>query len=237
MYIVDFKNERSAECVSLNQRGRLFMAIIRQGVLGPFSGKAGAVIGVAKNGVGSIRGLSVSHKDANTEEQKEQRRLFKLVQNIIWAIRPYLKRGYKKYDRKQSPYNAFTKLVLDDCLTLEGETRTIDFSKVKVTNGTLTAMKYAKVSQESGKFVFTWPFKEENESEIDGTDHVMPLVYNIDKNEAEYSIRRNNRSSLTAEVEVPDYWKGDKVVVYLGVKDLKSKNGGPSVYLGEFTIV
>lgn len=45
------------------------MGKIYQGILGPFSGKVGTVVGSIRKGQGYMRGLAASKKDARTESQ------------------------------------------------------------------------------------------------------------------------------------------------------------------------
>ena len=66
------------------------MGKIYQGILGPFSGKVGTVVGSIRKGQGYMRGLAASKKDARTESQLAQRAKFAITQKLLKGITPYL---------------------------------------------------------------------------------------------------------------------------------------------------
>ena len=73
------------------------MGKVIQGILGPFSGKVGTVVGSVINGKGYMRGLSTSHKDAKTIRQKSQRLKFKLAQQLVSPASDFIKIGCLLY--------------------------------------------------------------------------------------------------------------------------------------------
>ena len=55
------------------------MGTIKQGILGPFSGKVGTVIGSFWKGIAVMRGIAPSITDAKSYAQLEQRANFKVI--------------------------------------------------------------------------------------------------------------------------------------------------------------
>jgi len=62
------------------------MGKIKQGILGGFKGKVGAVIGASWNGIAYMRGLAQSHKNPKTAAQLKQRAFFKEVQDLVGQL-------------------------------------------------------------------------------------------------------------------------------------------------------
>lgn len=224
----------------MEQRRNIFilsnMGKIKQGILGPFSGTVGSVVGIARSGNGYMRGKAISFKDANSQEQQVQRGIFKTAQSMVLSIKPYLEQGYKNRKVTQSPYNAFVQDLFSDAVDKEAAQPSIDYSKLKVTTGTLRKIDDPSVTQSDGKLVISWQFDESNQKGVNGSDYVMPLIYNPDKEDSEFSLTSFTRSDNMAEVKLPSYWKGDKVVAYVGVTGEDGKNASRSIYLGEFTV-
>lgn len=77
------------------------MGKVIQGILGPFSGKVGTVVGSVINGKGYMRGLSTSHKDAKTKRQVAQRLKFKLGMQLVAPATEFIKIGYRNFAAKQ----------------------------------------------------------------------------------------------------------------------------------------
>ena len=84
------------------------MGKIYQGILGPFSGKVGTVVGSIRKGQGYMRGLAASKKDARTESQLAQRAKFAITQKLLKGITPYLRVGYRGNTDTATPYNVAT---------------------------------------------------------------------------------------------------------------------------------
>lgn len=68
----------------------IFMAIVKNGILGPGSGKVGPVVMVQRNGKAYLRAVETSRKNPNTEAQQKQRDFYKDVVDFLTPIRNYM---------------------------------------------------------------------------------------------------------------------------------------------------
>jgi hypothetical protein len=213
------------------------MGVIKMGVLSPVSGKVGPVIGSKWKNVQYLRGLATSYKDANTEKQKSQRTLFKSVISFLQPIKGYLKVAYKSIETNMTAYNTASKRILNSCVATDDDGAHIDYSKVLVSTGNQPMLNEVTVTCSSGKLKFTWSDESEYfEEEISPEDHVMPLAYNITKQQATYLTKKFTRKEQIGEVKLPNSWTGDRIVVYVGTRDQESGVASNSVYLGEFVV-
>lgn len=85
------------------------MGVIKQGILGGFTGKTGPVIGSTWKGITYMRGIAVSYNNPNTEAQQVQRGKFKLMAQTIKPITPLINIGFKNYAVQMTCRNAAMK--------------------------------------------------------------------------------------------------------------------------------
>ena len=75
------------------------MAIIKQGILGGFSGKIGNVVGGSWKGINYMRVLT-KPSNPNSEKQVNQRTKFTTALSFLQPITPFLRVGYKLFTAK-----------------------------------------------------------------------------------------------------------------------------------------
>ena len=203
------------------------MGTIKQGILGGFSGRVGTVIGSSWKSVNYMRAMAISISNPKTEKQQLQRGKFLKAISFLKTITPFVRIGYKGYEWKQSAFNAAMSYVMKNAMASNG---TVDYSKVLVTHGSLTAAMNATVNVEGDKVSYTW---QDNSGTGDAKtmDTAMLLVYNKDKREAIYDMNAATRSDTKAELTLPSNWSGNALAVYLSFCNEDSKSVANSVCL------
>ena len=211
------------------------MATIKQGILGGFSGKVGAVVGGTWKGISFMRGLTQNVKNPRTEKQVGQRTKFSLAIEFLQPMTAYVRTGYKTYANGQTGFNAAMSHVLKNAITGTYPDYSIDFQAVYVSRGSLVPAKNAAATVSGGKISMTWT---DNSGEGDAleTDVAMPLVFNKDKKQVVYSTSAASRGDTTLELDLPADWVGDSVEAYLGFMSDDGQRVSNSVYLGEETV-
>ena len=81
------------------------MGIIKQGVIGGFSGMVGNVIGASWKGIAYMRIRPVSVANPKTDAQLDQRMRFTVTLRFLQPLTQFLKIGFKNYAVKMSPFN------------------------------------------------------------------------------------------------------------------------------------
>ena len=84
-----------------------------------------------------IRSKAFEPKDANTVSQKAQRASFKLIVDAYESFGGITDTSFPKRAENQSPFNAFVAANLPEAIDKTGATPVIDYSKLKLSNGTL----------------------------------------------------------------------------------------------------
>lgn len=198
------------------------MGSINQGILGGFSGKVGTVIGFVRNGIAFMRGLALSHTDANSTAQQQQRAKFSLVIKFLHPLTSLLRTSFKTADSRLSGFNAALSYNMEHAIKGLYPAFEIDYSKVLVCRGSLPgALNPEAVSVQAGQIDFTWD-NNDWDAGTDPSDKVVLVVYNAIKQKSVSVIGTATRASGSQSVTLPNIFSGDEVQCYIG---FTNKNG------------
>lgn len=190
------------------------MATYKNGIMGPFNGKVGTVVGYMWNGKYCMRAYNRNVKNPRTEAQMEHRRMFKqevqLAAKMRWAVGTTMREAAR--EAGLTAYNLFVK-VNQPAFGMEGGRLLVDYSalvlsmgdvaQVAVTGMEWTADNVLNVSYDRGLGR--------------SYDHVYLYVYVSDLGEGFLSApayRRDKRIVLA----LPDSFVGHEAHVYLMVQ-------------------
>ncbi|MBE9600738.1 DUF6266 family protein [Pedobacter sp. MC2016-24] len=148
------------------------MGIIKQGVLGGFANKTGAVVGAYHRGQDTIRALPRKTNKAPTQVQKDQRFKFALVTGIISRIDSLVDVGYALPGSKiTTAVNEAVKYHLTNAVAGVSPNFTFDYTKLRFSTGNLEMAQSVLVdSIAASKVKFSWDHVEQDSKKIDGTD-------------------------------------------------------------------
>ena len=207
------------------------MGTIKQGILGPFSGKVGTVVGGTWKGINYMRSIAQNIKNPRTEGQQTQRSKFSLSLALLKPLTAYIRTGFKAYANKQTAFNSAMSYILKNAISGAYPDFSLDFEKVLVSRGNLAQAANASATAKTGYVEIHWTYNGEGSA----TDFAMPLAFNKDNGEAVFSTCAATRSAQTLNLNTPDEWAGSKIVVYLGMISADGTNVANSLYFGEFT--
>ena len=213
------------------------MAIIKQGVLGAFSGKVGTVIGTSWKGIAIIRGIAASIANPRTPAQLEQRARFSLVGKFLRTLTAFLRIGFKSAALKMSAFNAAMAYNVKNAVTGIYPDLDLDYTKLRVTQGNLPgALNPAAVSVVAATVDFTW---EDNslDAETMANDKVVLLVYNPSKGQSVNAIGNMTRVDGAQSVVVPDSFSGDEVQCYISFINANESVVSDSLYVGSVLVL
>lgn len=190
------------------------MGTIKQGILGDISGKVGNVVGYHRNGKNHVRVKAEKVKNPRTKEQQAQRSKFTVALAFLKAVNPFIRMGYRNYAQGRSAYNVAMSYLMKRAVTERGEEAVLDFERAMVSIGFLMPATGASCTRSAEAMNFLW---EDNShcGNADGTDLVMLLVYNKEKEEAVYQTDAATRADGQATLPLPGEWKDDALVSYL----------------------
>lgn len=191
------------------------MGKIKQGLLGPLSGKVGNVIGASWRGINYLRIVPANVNDPKTEAQVNQRSKFVVVLRFIQPLLSFIRLGFRSFASRMSAYNAAMSYNLKNAVTGDFPLMQIDYSRAAVSRGNLRDVPSVDaVSTEPRTLLVTW----EDNSGIGNAredDQAMVVVFNQERMDVYYRLRVATRADGMVELILPEAYSGDTVHVYL----------------------
>lgn len=211
------------------------MGVIKQGILGGFSGKVGTVIGSSWKGISYMRSQAQNIKNPRTEGQMKQRTKFTLALSFLKPMTELLRTGYKLYAKKQTAFNAAMSYTLANVITGEYPDYELELSNALISRGALTSATNSAVISEDGSIVVTW---EDNSGigSAKSSDKALIAVLNLDKGEAVTVSAGETRETGSQTIGVPADWEGEDVHVFLGFVSSDLKEVANSIYVGAVSV-
>ena len=207
------------------------MAKYQHGVMGPFNGKLGPVVGYMWNGKYCMRAYNKLVKNPRTQAQVEHRNMFKqevqLAAKMRWAVGTTMRDMAR--EAGLTAYNLFVKVnqpafgMADGCLTVDYSALVLsmgDVPQVEVREMEWTADNVLNVKYSMGRG--------------SGIDHVYMYVYVPDLGTGLLTAptyRRDKRIS----VALPDRFAGHNAQIYLMVNSADGR-WSDSLYAGEIAL-
>ncbi|SFE98361.1 hypothetical protein SAMN05518672_113151 [Chitinophaga sp. CF118] len=214
------------------------MARIKNGLLGDITGTIGNIEGYMLNGRLILRTRRAKSSKPPTQKQLACRMRMRVVKRFLGAFIEFVRIGFT-YSAKNKIYNPHEAAVgwqLKNAITGEYPDITIDYSKVRVTEGPMDTQGINAVARmEDKKLIFTWT---PDFSYVHSTDCVMLLAYAPGLNEAVYKLCGAKRSTGTDELILAgDNWgEGIAVETYLSFIKEHGTICTNSIYTGSFRL-
>ena len=217
------------------------MAIIREGINGGFSGKAGAVVGYYRLGKWVIRGLpKPSRKNkVGTIEQKASRSKFTKMQHALSPIVDFIRVGFhmEAKARQLTAHNVAKSHNMLHAFSPNGE---IDFSKLLISFGYLPGSLNPTVQKDDVGLHFNWT-NNSAEEQAHARDQVMLLAYdhmNVDQinmpaPKAFFILSGARRKAGMDTLEIPAHFKGHAFHTYIAFISDDRERISMSTYVGE----
>lgn len=190
------------------------MGVIKQGILGGFSGKVANLVGSSWKGIAVIKSLPLSVANPNTAGQQAQRgKMSSIVaaSRILLAalIQPY----WNPFAQKQSGYNAFVSENIDTFATAGFTTFASFFSQ----RGSLLGVVAGVIDPDASDSTITVPWTDNSgTSDALGTDEMVFVVYN--ETQDYWLVDAGNAIRSAATYNIPDavMVAADDMHVYIG---------------------
>jgi hypothetical protein len=191
------------------------MGIIKQGILGGFSGKVGTVIGGTWKGIDYMRSAASSVSNPQTTPQLSQRQKFSIMMGFLQPLTEFLKTGFKSFNVKMSQINAAMGYNIRNAIAGAYPNYSIDYPNALVARGKLAAaLNPAAASTVVGTVNFTWD-NNSDEMGANAADKTLLVVYNPVKHQVISANQLAQRSAGTQNLTVPDSFTGDTVHCYM----------------------
>ena len=207
------------------------MAKYQHGVMGPFNGKLGPVVGYMWNGKYCMRAYNKLVKNPRTQAQVEHRNMFKqevqLAAKMRWAVGTTMRDMAR--EAGLTAYNLFVK-VNQPAFGMTDDRLTVDYSALVLSMGDLPQVELREIEWTADN-VLNVKYSMGRGSSI---DHVYMYVYVPDLGTGLLTAptyRRDKRIS----VALPDRYAGHNAQIYLMVNSADDR-WSDSLYAGEIAL-
>ena len=213
------------------------MAIIPQGITGPFIGRVGPVVGYVSRGKSIMRGrpnLSKSRKPSPL--QRQQHAKFSLMNKFLGPIIPFLNETKKTVDIDLTGYNKAFSYNVKNAITGTYPDLMINYNTVLLTRGDLPNVRSSEVESFSpGQITCRWT--DNSGTGLAGPhDKAFLAVYCPEiSNNWMYKLDLSERSAGGCLFDAA-LFSGRSVRIYLGFLSSDGKEVSDSLYVGELLI-
>ncbi|MND62782.1 DUF6266 family protein [Sphingobacterium sp. GVS05A] len=219
------------------------MAIIKNGVNGTVSGKAGSVVFVLTKTGNYVRSLPRIKKRAPTPEQLLSRTRFKIVRSHISLLNSIIKIGYKAYSYPKRAYDVAMSYNLNEALIQEGDGFVVNWQKFMIAKGSPNPITSYTVDFDQEKQVLqvTWEYDAYLEKKFDTRSYDSFLIlYSAADNGVEYPLLMNDsKNSLISgkqDVNIPEHRKEATYEVYIFFVESYGGGNTDSLHLGKIKV-
>jgi hypothetical protein len=177
------------------------MSIVTQGILGGFSGKTGPVVGSTWKGRSIMRAKPVFKKNRSfTQPQMDQQEKFKMMMAFLRGIDYLLNLTYKTSNRERTGFQeAFSANLRDAVAGLESP-YSIDYSKVKISNGTIPVLSQVTFTADASNMAkFGWNATVDSGNKASTADRAIAVLYSPEDNlflTSHFNARRSDQEVL-----------------------------------------
>ena len=211
------------------------MAIIKNGILGGFSGKVGTVVGVTWRDIEVMRALAKPSTRPASPAELLQRAKMATVSSFLQPMRDLLEVGFRDFAKKKDGTNAAQSHVMKNAIVVKDRDVCIMCEEVLVTRGDLPNVKVAIAgSAEKDVIHFSW---EDNSGlgKANGADKAVLVVRLNEPKGCAYTLDGGFRSDGEASFRV-DGFSGYEVHTWLGFLSKDRKDITNSVFTGQFVV-
>lgn len=203
-----------------------------KGILGPFSGLIGTVVGATWKGLWVMRSRPIPSSRPPSETQMVQRARFTLISQFLSPVNDLLTVGFQAYNSEISPFNAAFATNSENAITGTYPTLSIDYQHIVIAKGRLLAPPQITVATTvDAQLDFSWLNNADPDS-TNGTDKITFLVYNPSKQAYTKVKGVALRSALSYDMVLPSMWSEDNVHIWAFFVSTNGKVSSNSAYLG-----
>ena len=208
------------------------MAIIPQGITGPFIGKVGPVVGYVSRGKPIMRGLANVRKSRNPSLlQRQQHAKFSLMNKFLAPIIPFLNETKKTVDIDLTGYNKAFSYNVKNAIAGTFPDLIIDYSMVLLSRGDLPNVKSSQVESHSpGQIILQWT-NNSGTGLARPDDKAFLAVYCPEINQWMCALNLTERSA-GSHIFNAALFSGRTVQIYWGFISSDGKEVSDSLYAG-----
>lgn len=213
------------------------MGIYRNGILGPFSGTVGSVVGSSFRGESVMRSRPRKSNRVASELQKVQRSKFAKTIQFLTPAKSVISEFYGVPSGVKSRFNLATSYHIQDAVEYVNDKSIILYDKVVYAKGNLLSPQNLVCDAVAdAKLKLTWS-DNSAQAGTKTTDALMVVVLDTQTNEYEFFLNVAKRDELQVDLGLPAYLTGVEIQVYAFMASADGKSNSTSQHLGKFTVL
>lgn len=207
------------------------MAKIKNGILGPLSGKIGPVIGGTWKGITYLKAVSKATPKPRTPGQIATQEKMRYLNKFLVPFHPYITVGMKNEAAQQTEISAaFTANYHETILGVHPHL-SVDCTKLVFSKGNLPMMSNMIVERIAPNTIqFTWNSLSDRAGNYN--DQLMPVVYCSELHATDGFIGGISRNAKRCIFNFNERFIGKTIDVYASITSLDRKKIANNVYLG-----
>ncbi|HTN19165.1 MAG TPA: DUF6266 family protein [Pelobium sp.] len=162
------------------------MAIIKNGINGAFSGKVGTIVGTSWRGLNIIRSKPKPPTHFSEKQLANQMKM-KLIQFFLKKMVAVVRIGFKDDDIIPTAFNSAMSYNKKNAIVGEFPELSIDFSLVRLAQGTLYFPEDFQMENDDAGLHFTWNKNSGDNGSVD--DQLLIVTWNEEEAVCDYSLQ------------------------------------------------
>nr|WP_068892584.1 DUF6266 family protein [Pedobacter panaciterrae] len=209
------------------------MGIIKNGILGGFSGKTGPVVGYRRNGKNCVRSMPRPRTSKPTLNELAGREKFAYVQTWLQPLTNFLRVGFQDYAPDFQGFIAAKSYNLKKAVIGNSPNFQINPALALVSFGEMKQPVSASAIAESGQLIsFNWVG-----GEFVYDDRAMLMAYDTTDGRARFNTASERADGGHAKLKLDESFIGKHMDVYLAFVSEDRKRRSISQYLGLITVL
>jgi len=213
------------------------MGTYSKGILGPFSGKVGTVVGANWRGKNILRSLPKKTVRTPSEIQLLQQQKFAAVSAFLTPIAPVLSRYFGLGSTALTRRNQAMSYHLLQAVTYAAPDFVMEYTKVLIAKGDLPGIQNPVVTASgSNSLHYTWQ-DNSGQGQAESGDLLVVVVYEPLSGQFMYLLNAAIRGDETAYVILPASFAGLEVQSWITFASADESRYATSVYMGATTVL
>lgn len=208
----------------------MLMAKSQNPMTGRMSGAMGNFVTSSLGSQNIVRAKAFNRRDANSDAQQMQRGGFKMMGELFPLLGSIPQEGFVQRDSESSVYAAFMAANLSSAIDKSGEVAAIDYSLLKVAQGTLTPPAVKSATLTGNELSIEYKPMLGNKLNLP-TDELVALALMKSGELWEERQVRGDLASATIVIQVEDAVAADVLGVYLFAKRADGSKVSNSVFV------
>ena len=212
------------------------MGTYNKGILGPFSGKVGTVIGVSWRGMDIMRSLPKKGNHTPTAIQLLQREKFSFVTDFLTPINPVLNRYYGTNGGQKTRLNNAMSYHMKEAVDYVDPDFSMIYNKVQISKGDLPGLQNPTIGAPgSNEIKYNWE-DNSDQGEADATDRLVVVVYEPTSSMFYYLLNAETRAAKAVTITLPNFFTGLTVHSWIAFAAVDEKSYATSIYMGTVVV-